>query len=448
MSEQLPRKPKNRGHFAVLDMPTVREICRRYDADTAAIYLCMAMGTDATGQVSSWTREPIRRRLSISWRKIDSKLAQVERDGLIAWQDKSSRKNRIRLKLHETRPMHSGYHAALERARAGIAPASARDLRIAEQLTADGWLDAEGQVIERRKIQPVYLPLSLVGDEKGMPTAAPCVIERIRKARDPLAFLLLAQMYAAQDLPENGGTAWEFIWRAFDEESVIYRTAETSVIEAENPRDWMRTTSLTADHRSNRSDEDAAAYFERMKILQDAGAVEFVLSVVEDDKPGAQVIYPLGVVRNGKLVRDEPEHAVGVLAIGAALALSGDADEIEHHLGEAPDSWRVPVDRMYRKATIRGIPRLVARPKTRATERWQAERIELFRHWCEYFSAVIRENAPELLAPSGRLQRDFNEASKRLQRDINDLMRSANHNAAGAAEYGDDAFGGNASWAS
>lgn len=439
MSEQPPKKPKNRGHFAVLDVPTIRKVCQRYDADTVAIYLCMAMGTDATGQVSSWTREPIRRRLSMSWRAIDRKLEVIERDGLIAWHNKSSRKNRIHLSLHETRPMHSGYHAALERARAGVAPASARDLRIAEQLAADGWLDAGGQVIERRKIQPVYLPLSLVGDERGMPTGAPCILERIRKARDPLAFLLLVQMYAAQDLPETGGTAWDFIWRQFDQEKVVYRISETAVISASDPRDWTRFCDLTADHRSKRGDDDATLYFERMKILQDAGAVEFVLSVVEDDQPGAQVIYPLCVLRHGKLVRDEPEHAVGVLAIGAALALSGDADEVEHHLSQAPHRWRVPVDRMYRKATIRGIPRLVARPKTRATERWQAERLELFRHWCAYFSAVIRENAPEMLDKSGRLQRDFNEASKLLQRDINDLMGSANHNAAGAARDDEEA---------
>lgn len=439
MSEQLPKKPKNRGHFAVLDVPTFRKVCQRYDADTAAIYLCMAMGTDATGRVSSWTREPIRRRLSMSWRAIDRKLDQLERDGAIAWHNKSSRKNRIHINLHETRPMQSGYDAALERARAGVAPASARDMRIAEQLAADGWLDAEGKVIERRKIQPAYLPLSLVGDERGMPTGSPCIVERIRKARDPLAFLLLVQMYAAQDLPETGGTAWDFIWRKFDEEKVICRTAEAAIIAASDPREWTRFSVVTADHRAERGDADAALYFERMKILQDAGAVEFVLAVVEDDQPGAQVIYPLGVLRHGKLVRDEPEHAVGVLATGAGLALTDDADEIEHHLGQAPHRWRVPVDRMYRKATIRGIPRLVARPKTRATERWQADRIELFREWCEYFSAVIRENAPELLDPRGRLQCEFNDASKLLQRDINDLMGSANHTAAGAARDDDEA---------
>lgn len=439
MSEQSPKKPKNRGHFAVLDVPTIWEVCQRYDADTVAIYLCMAMGTDATGQVSSWTREPIRRRLSLSWRAIDRKLEVIERDGLIAWHNKSSRKNRIHLKLHETRPVHSGYEAALERARAGVAPASARDMRMAQQLTAHGWLDAEGQVIERRKIQPVYLPLSLVGDERGMPTGAPCILERIRKARDPLAFLLLVQMYAAQDLPETGGTAWDFIWRQFDQEKVVYRTAESAIISASGPREWTRFSGLTADHRTNHGDADAALYSERMKILQDAGAVEFVLSVVEDDQLGAQVIYPLGVLRHRKLVRDEPEHAVGALAIGAALALSGDADEIDHHLSQAPHSWRVPVDRMYRKATIRGIPRLVARPKTRATARWQAERLELFRHWREYFSAVIRDNAPELLDPRGRLQCEFNEDSKLLQRDINDLIGSANHTAASAARDDEEA---------
>lgn len=439
MTERPIKRPKNRGHFAVLDVPTFRKVCQRYDADTAAIYLCMAMGTDAAGQVSSWTREPIRRRLSLSWRVIDRKLDQLERDALISWHNKSSRKNRIHLKLHETRPMKPGYAAAFPRLRAGTFPANEKEWRLFEQMAEDGWIDDDMQVIERRKIQPAYLPLSLVGDERGMPTGSPCIVERIRKARDPLAFLLLVQMYAAQDLPETGGTAWDFIWRKFDEEKVICRTAETAIIAASDPREWTRFSVVTADHRAERGEADAALYFERMKILQDASAVEFVLAVVEDDQPGAQVIYPLGVLRHGKLVRDEAEHAVGVLATGAGLALTGDADQLEHHLCQAPHSWRVPVDRMYRKATLMGIPRLVARPKTRATERWQADRIELFREWCDYFSAVIRENAPELLEKSGRLQRDFNEASKLLQRDINDLMGSANHTAAGAARDDEEA---------
>jgi hypothetical protein len=435
----MTRKPKDRGHFNVVDLPTLRQWCLRYDADTVAILLCMAMGTDATGLLSSWTREPIRRRIPMSWRKIDQKLARVESDGVISWQDKSSRRNRIRLKLYETRVLKPGYFTALEWARRGNSPASPKDMRLFEKMAADGWLDADFRAIEQRKVEPVYLPLSLVGDERGMPTATPCILERIRRARDPLAFLLLAQMYAAQDLPENGGTAWDFIWQAFDEEKVIYRTAETAIVSATGRREWTRFSDVTDDHRKARDDDDAARYFDRMKILQDAGAVEFVLSVVEDDQSGAQAIYPLGVLRQGKLDTSAPEHAVGLLAIAAGLALSGDADKLDHHLDQAPYSWRVPVDRMYRKAAIRGIPRLVARPRTSATARWQAERIDLCRHWCEYFSGVIRNNAPEMLDQSGRLQCEFNETSTSLQCDLNDLPESANHTAASAARHDDEA---------
>lgn len=449
MREQPEKQPKPIGHFAMVDEPSVAKVAKQTNADTTAVYLVQALGTDGTGLRSSWGREACRKRLGVRWSLVDQCTRRLEALGMETCRDKSSRIVNVDLKLVETRPMREGYHAGLERARSGMEPTTDRERKVREQMIADGWLDADGNVIGQRPIEPAYLPLSLVGDVFGRATDQPCILERIRKARDPLAFLMLVQMYARHNLPDLGGTDRRFVWMQGKGEQEIHRTADLSVIQAWDFSMWTERCEVTRDHRRNSGNEDAQAYFDRVKILGDAGALEFVIAVMEDDSPDAQMIYPLGVLRHGKLVESEPEHAVGMMAIGATVAMRGDVDRLDAWLDHAPTSFFAPVDRMYRKAVIRGIPRLVARPRTEATRRWHAERMELCREWVEVFTGLIQEHAPDLLKASGRLQR-YTKAIPRIhQGDINDLIQSGNHNdAADAAAWEWDAFGERLSCAS
>lgn len=457
MSEQSEKQPKPIGHFAMVDEPSVTKVAKETDADTTAVYLAEALWTDATGRRSSMGREGCRKRLGLRWSTASRSTMLLEEKGLQTRHDKSSRIVNIDLKFVETRPMREGYHAGLERARNAIAPATDRERKVHEQLVADGWIDHDGQVIEHRPIKPAYMPLSLLGDVFGQPTGQPCIIERIRKARDPLAFLMLVQMYARQNLPDIGGTDRRFVWMQGAGEKEAHRTADLRVLQAWNLSMWTQHCEVTRDHRRNSGNEDAQAYFDRVKILADAGALEFVIAAMEDDSPDAQMIYPLGVLRHGKLVESEPEHAVGMLAIAATVAMQGDVGRLDAWLDYAPTSFFAPVDRMYRKAVIRGIPRLVARPRTEATRRWHAERMELCREWVEVFTGLIQEHAPNLLKASGRLQGLTKVPPRFDQGDTNDLLSSGNHNDAadaaawddvGAPGWDDDGYREAASWPS
>jgi hypothetical protein len=449
MSEQPEKQPKPIGHFALVDVPSVAKVAKETDSDTTAVYLAEALWTDATGRRSSMGREGCRKRLGLRWSTVSRSTMLLEKKGLQTRHDKSSRIVNIDLKFVETRPMREGYHAGLERAGKGIAPTTDRERKVHEQLVADGWIDADGRVIEHRPIQPAYMPLSLLGDVFGQPTGQPCIIERIRKARDPLAFLMLVQMYQHHNLPDLGGTDRRFLRLAAGEEKEVHKTADLRVLQAWSMVEQMHHFDLTRDHCRDRSDENVRAYFDRCKVLEDAGALEVVIAAMEDDSPDAQMIYPLGVLRHGKLVESEPEHAVGMMAIAATVAMRGDLDRLDAWLDYAPKSFFAPVDRMYRKAVIRGIPRLVARPRTEATRRWHAERMELCREWVEVFTGLIQEHAPDLLKASGRLQ-GYTKAIPRFhQGDTNVLLWSDSHNAAFAAECDEwDAFGEKLSCAS
>lgn len=443
MTDQQAREPKPIGHFAMVDVPSVATVAKQTDADTTAVYLVQALGTDGTGLKSSWGREACRKRLGVRWSRADHCTRRLEALGLETCRDKSSRIVNVDFKLVETRQLQARYHAGLERARNGIEPATDRERKVYQQLVTDGWLDANGAVIEQRPIQPAYMPLSLAGDVYGRPTDQPCILERIRKARDPLAFLMLVQMYAHHNLPDLGGTDREFVWMQGRGEKEIHRTADLRVLQAWEFSRWTARCDATRDQEA----EDA--YFERVKILEDAGALEFVIAAMEDERPDAQMIYPLGVLRHGKLVESEPEHAVGMMAIGATVAMQGDIDRLDAWLDYAPTSFFAPVDRMYRQAVIRGIPRLVCRPRTEATRLWHAERMEICREWVEVFAGLIMEHAPEVLETSGRLQGFIKEIPRIHQGDTNDLLWSDSHNAAFAAECDEwDAFGERLSCAS
>jgi hypothetical protein len=427
------------GFFTYTDLPTVAELCRRGDVDKAIAFLTLSMGTGKTGLQSYWGTDAIRKRLGVRWKRADQWMTGLERDGFIDWPNKGARRPKIKVKLVETRRMRSGYAAALERIREGTFTANGREERLLEGLIEDGWIERDFTVREQRPFEKAYLPLSLVGDNKGLPIKGPCILERIRRSRDPMAVLLLVEMYAAQDLPEVGGTDPRFCWLEFAEEEVVFQSAKLKILQAHGRKKFMRWCDLTNRHGSSRNQADVNAYFERIAILEDAGALEFVLAVVEESPLDPAVIYPLGVMRHGKLVESQPEHAVGQLAIGASLALRSQSGMVDQWLDYAGQGWLAPVDRQYRKAKIVGIPRLVARPKTTATKRWQAERIELCRQWASYFAGVISEHAPELLGETGRLQRYLNAISTFTQGDLNDRVLSPEHSLAADAARDDEA---------
>lgn len=430
------KKPKDRGHFTLVDLPTLRDLAMKATADEVAVYLGICMGSGATGSTSSWGREAIRKRLGMSWRRVDRCVDSLIDRGLIEWKDRSARIVRIKLKPIETRRMGEGYRVAIERAREGEPSTSDYMRKVDRNAMLDGWLDEYGNLIKTRKLDPVYLPMELAGDTFGMPTGEPCILERIRKARDPMAFLLLAQMYKAQDLIDLGGSCSDFLWLGYNKNETVWQSATHKVLELSDPREWTVHSNITADHRGEYDpgddgarQSDAERYFERASILKDAGAIEWLIAAVEDEERDAQVIYPLGVIRYGKLRCEEPEHAIGALAMAAALALKGDTQQLDYWLGMGCSEWVLPIDRMYRKAAVRGIPRLVKRPRTTTTRHWHQQRMEAYRAWKDTFTAIISENAPELLEPNGRLQRYLNETSKIPQRDFNDLYQSDPHRA-------------------
>jgi hypothetical protein len=453
------KQPKRRGHMFLVDVPTFAEVCSLGDVDAAAAYLILAAGTGGDNRTSTWSREAVNQRTALNWRKADAAMSKLEQHGFIRWLTaKGVRKPRIDLTPVETRKAMQKHVAALaDRIMHGEQPSTPTEKGAATIGRDLGWLacDADGvwSFIPDRPIVKAYLPMSVVGDTFGMPAGGTTIVDRIRKARDPMALQLLVDLYALQDLAEHGGVNRYWLEEQFTRGETSAATGSIVVWTFKRSRYSARVghetspfhhhwRSPTAQEKADNPNVNGAHdFYERLHILEDAGAVEWVYYLAEEATDnGASPIYPVGVKRNGMMVWTELESAIGSYAIRAACAIGSYPGQAVEWESRAPAHFILPAERLARKAALVGVPRLRHRARTTNTARWRKELVEGAAELVQMFRGLIAEKAPELLADADRRFADFNvefnASSTLVQRDINDTSWSGNHIPSANAEAG------------
>lgn len=377
---------KQRGNMFVVDVPTFAAVCDLDDADVAATYLILAAGTGADNRTSSWSREAVNRRTALNWRKASACIDRLEKEGLVSWiSAKNTRKTRIDLP------------------------------------PVDG---------ERR---PAFLPKSLVDN----------VVDKIRMAREPMAFRLMIDLYALQDLAECAGVDHHHLYETFRREEA----AATPSLKAwyfNNPTQWVRWTPELAHHQRQLTTKELKAgespgsdLFAHVRILADAGALEWVHYLAEDEESGSPLIHPVDVVRHGKVIDTEIESIVGSFATLAAMALTGN---------NAPAfGYLLTADRLAKKVALVGIPRLRHRAHTANAARWRKNLVEDAEKAVSVFRDIIVSSgmlARELAEADQRFA-DFNATSTLLQGEFNEtstvLLESPQHSSVYYVNGGPDA---------
>ena len=457
ISQSKQRRKKNRGYMFLVDVPTYAAVCDLGDADAAAVYLILAAGTGADNRTSTWSREAVNKRTGLNWRKADACIAKLEKAGLVRWiSGKSTRKPRLDLPPIETRkPMQKHVADMAERILYGDQPITAKDKGAATIGKDQGWLaqddDGTWRFVADRPLVKAWLANALVGDETGKATRTSTIVDRIRMARDPMAFRLLVDLYSLQNLAEHGGVDREHFYQVFEREKAG-ATSKEQVWRFTNREKYYRSTKALEHHARKptkeelasgwRADQIGAGFFGAASILQDAGALEWVYYLAEDDKSDSNRVYPVAVERHGKVVWSELESIVGGYAVRAACALS--RSKINETMLDAmgweqamPTEFLLPADRLAREAALVGVPRLRCRPKTTNTARWRQELHDEAMETIQMFRGIIAEHAPDLLADADRRLADFNEdinagstdTSTFVQHDINDSSWSGKHEA-------------------
>ena len=425
----------SRGSFFAIDVPTFDAVCKLDDANAAAAYLILAAGTGPDNRTSSWAREAINQRTCLNWRRAADAVGKLEKSGLVRWlTEKATRKPRIDLTPTDNRSAGHYARELVRKLREGHQPA--RNAHSAIRAAELAGLIERGPDGQYRYIEPghtalAWLPMSLVGDAKGRPVEGqPCIVEQLRKARDPMVFHLLVHLAYRQELAEHGGIDRVHLWKTF-ERKAFAKTPQFAIWHFLNGAPFVRWTADMAPHFDHGEDE-GKSFFERVRVLEDAGALEWVHYLAEDDASDSILIHPAGVVRHGKLVHGELESVVGCYAVAAGCALAGKSGDFEAWFDAMPAHLLLPVDRMNRRAAVVGVPRLRGKARTRNAERWQQERCVAAREWISTFRGILAETSPELLARVDARNADFNvefNATSTLpQRDINDSCQSAMHN--------------------
>lgn len=438
------KKTKTRGNFFLIDLPTFAKVCSLDDADAAAAYLILAAGTGADNRTSTWSREAINQRTALNWRKAAACIAKLEQHGLVR-KIRSGARPRFDLPPIETRPAIQKHVAALaERIMQGEQPTTPTEKAAATIGRDHGWLrcddDGTWSFVAERPMVKAYLPNSLVGDETGKATGESTIVDRIRKSRDPMALRLLVDLYALQDLAEHCGVDRYYVFQEYKRESVK-ATGQFQVWKFSDKSTHVRIQSGPLSHHRSKGGK-ANDMFARMAILEDAGAIEWAYHLAEegdreDNKPStASLIYPVAIERHGKVVLGELETVIGNYAFRAALALAKKPfDELSDIAKDwervAPSEFLLPAERLAKKASLVGIPRLRCRAKTTNAARWRKGLMEDAESIVQMFRGIINEHAPELLVEADRHLADFNDASTwsstSLQRDINDPSQSSKH---------------------
>lgn len=417
-----PRKPKQRGQFFIVDVPTFVAVCKLGDVDAAAAYLILAAGTGPDNRTTTWSREAINQRTGLNWRKADTAIAQLVKGGFVQWLTPSGApRPRLALPLLETRqPLPPQLKKLEERLVHGEDLKSAQDLQDANLGAKLGWFEQiEGWWFLRseRPMVKAYLPKSLTGDETGKAMAGRSTIDNIRKARDPMALQLLVELYAKQDLAEYGGVDRQALRTKFKRVEALAK-GKYQIWRFAKATQWVSWDQGFSDHGRQLTETEHAAglnraqdFFQRVRILEDAGALEWVYYLAEDESETSTHIYPVAVVRHGKIVWNELESIVGSFATRAASALYANADLGRKWEDEMPGVFMLPAERMLREAALVGVPRLRHRAKTSNAGRWRAGLGQVAADTIAEFKTVIAERVPSLLVDAEHRLADFNGAS-------------------------------------
>lgn len=224
----------------------------------------------------------------------------------------------------------------------------------------------------------IWLPNSIadgVGNE-----LAPVL--KLRQMQDPMALRLFGELYAAQNLREDGGISRSVIERRYAREKIGHSGANV-VWYFKFGGAWVTWGNAATDpQRSPNKKSPGEDFFRRFGLLESTGLVEWVPYLFEG--PEGEPIHPLAW--NGM----DMERDLYQACVQAGRALLTDA-QLGWMDANLEGGWLVPAPAHIAEVTMFGVARLRYRPHTRMTSAWWAD----YQKRCEQFTATYREIAEQ-----------------------------------------------------
>ena len=195
---------------------------------------------------------------------------------------------------------------------------------------------------------------------------------------------LLIDLYAAQNLCEDGGISKDMIRWVYDAE--IVGQCPGWVIWGFNPKNPQTSVEgLVIPHLKpvrDKADEARRGedFFARLDLLAGLGLIEWVPYSSRTIPPQRNLYIPYGIGGS-----DELDDQLGRAARSAGLALLRDYQEDQ----VTKQMLVAPVRRHIAKPQMIGIARLKYRPKTKMTAAWLAQMNTKYRDYLEDYEEIV-----------------------------------------------------------
>lgn len=372
-------------------------------------YLVVACGTGRDNRSSSWSTSALMKHGGMGWERAKNAIDLLTQKGFIR-HAQSSTPDRPRYELATYRevleselarnpPAVPDYREqrVLAELEAGRQPTNKAARNRAENLCKHGLLvrDAQGRYglpkpdTGESGDTLLWIPNTIAtGTSEGEESP----VKRLRSAGCAWSLRLLVDLYAAQNLRDDGGISPFVLWQDFDRIKVGEQGAYTVWGFKEKTAMHRWAGPFLAQKTRPKLEKGDSSAWPSLNLLIRMGLLSFVPHIFENDTPDAEPIHVYGI---GGTAEEPLEQQIGSAANEAGIAMC-----LPSKLAEAEENGFnhfCPVLSTNPTARMIGVARLTYRPHTRRTGAWSADLHQTGPIWIREYQ-MLTQKANEIAA--------------------------------------------------
>lgn len=234
----------------------------------------------------------------------------------------------------------------------------------------------------------MWLPNTIV---TGTASGETSPVARLRASGDRWALRLFVDLYAVQNLREDGGISPSIIREPYERRYVGERGIY-SVWGFKRGTQSLSWAGPLAVHKQRPKDGEELPAWASVLLLQKMGLLSFIPHMMENNSKDAQIIHPYGIGGNDEEVIETEMGEAADRAARQLLPEWGDRKAEEEDL-----DWLCPVPRTLPSVQMVGVARLRYRPHTRRSAAWIANLRESGKAILEHYEKIGAGEHSDLL---------------------------------------------------
>ncbi len=369
----------------------------------AVAYLVLACGTGHCNKATSWSTNAVMKYAGVGWARAKPAIVNLGAGGFIRCAESHTEahpryelatyRELVEYEVAANPPAAPDYfeQELLTDLQAGRQPTNKTGRARGERLLQRSLISKDVRGIyklpepaaEDSGDYSIWLPNTIV---TGTSSGEESPIQRLRSAGCVWTLRLFVDLYAAQNLRDDGGITQTILKNDFERMKVGEQGAYNL---------WgFKSKSLSgkwvgpiAAHRSRqRRNPKEDALWDSVGLLQRMGLLTFVPHIFENDSANAEPIHAYSI---GGIGEAPIEREIGDAAYDAACAMA-----LPSKLDEATEDgfqYFCPILKTKPAAQMFGVARLTYRPHTRRTRAWFAELHQSAQDWIEIFKELAED---------------------------------------------------------